>query len=121
MKSAKSILTLIAVLAMSFVSCKKEEEIVTPRSVALDRQELTLVIGTGQSLSATVEPENAADKSLSWKSSAPGVVSVSDEGKLKALAEGSTVITVSTFNGCTDKCFVSVWDGLVHVTGVRIS
>ena len=121
MKFAKSLLTVIAVLAMAFVSCKKEEEIVTPLSVALDRQELTLVIGTEQSLSAAVEPENAADKSLSWKSSAPGVVSVSNEGKLKALAEGSAVITVSTFNGCTDKCFVSVWDGLVHVTGVRIS
>lgn len=121
MKFAKSLLTVIAVLAMAFVSCKKEEEIVSPRSVVLDRQELTLVIGAEQSLSATVEPENAADKSLSWKSSAPGVVSVSNKGVLKAMAEGSAVISVSTFNGCTDKCFVSVWDGLVHVTGIRIS
>ena len=57
MKYAKSLLTVIAVLAMAFVSCKKEEEVVTPRSVALDRQELTLVIGAEQSLSAAVEPE----------------------------------------------------------------
>lgn len=115
-------MTVLAALAMVFVSCKKEEEeIVVPRSVILQRQELTLTIGTEQTLSATVEPENAADKSISWESSNASVVSVSAEGKLKALAEGSAVITVSTFNGCKDKCFVTVWDGLVHVTGVRIN
>ena len=116
----KALILALGLLAMA-VSCKKEEEIVTPRSVAIARQELTLVIGTEQSLSATVEPKNAADKSVSWNSSAPSVVSVSNEGVLKALAEGSAVITVSTFNGCTDKCFVSVWDGIVHVTGVKIN
>ena len=120
--SVKSFMTVLAALAMVFVSCKKEEEeIVVPRSVTLERQELTLTIGTEQTISATVEPENAADKSVSWQSSDAAVVSVSAEGKLKALAEGSAVITVSTFNGCKDKCFVTVWDGLVHVTGVRMN
>ena len=119
--AVKSVLTVLAALAMVFVSCKKKEDIVVPSSVTLERQELTLTIGTEQTLTATVEPANAANKSLSWESSDAAVVSVSAKGKLKALAEGSAVITVSTFNGCKDKCSVTVWDGLVHVTGVSIN
>ena len=119
--AVKSVLTVLAALAMVFVSCKKKEDIVVPSSVTLARQELTLTIGTEQTLTATVEPANAADKRLSWESSDAAVVTVSAKGKLKALAEGSAVITVSTFNGCKDKCSVTVWDGLVHVTGVSIN
>ena len=121
MKNIRFLLAVLAALAMVFVSCKKKEAIVVPSSVTLGSRELTLTIGTEQTLTATVEPANAADKSLSWESSDAAVVTVNGKGKVKALAEGSAVITVSTVNGCKDKCLVTVWDGLVHVTGVSIN
>ena len=121
MKNIRFLLAVLAALAMVFVSCKKKEAIVVPSSVTLGSQELTLTIGTEQTLTATVEPANAADKRLSWESSDAAVVTVNGKGKVKALAEGSAMITVSTVNGRKDKCLVTVWDGLVHVTGVSIN
>ena len=59
-------------------------------------------IGTGETLSLTytITPENATDKSVSWISSAPDVAAVSSEGVVSALSAGSATITV-TANGGT--------------------
>lgn len=43
---------------------------------------------------ATIAPENATNKTESYSSSKPEVASVSDAGEIKALTEGTTVITV---------------------------
>ena len=59
-------------------------------------------IGTGKTLTLTytITPENATDKSVSWISSAPDVAAVSSEGVVSALSAGSATIKV-TANGGT--------------------
>ena len=62
----------------------------------------TATIGTGGTLTLTytITPENATDKSVSWTSSAPDVAAVSSEGVVSALSAGSATIKV-TANGGT--------------------
>ena len=52
-------------------------------------------------LTATVEPSNATDKSVSWSSSNDMVASVTSTGMVIAALAGTAVITAKTVNGKT--------------------
>lgn len=79
--------------------------------VSLDKSELTLLVGGEYLLKATVLPENASDRSLTFVSSDPKVVTVSAEGKVTALALGSATVTVTTKDGSFNAaCKVQVND-----------
>ncbi len=75
--------------------------------IKLDKNKLELEVGDTYELKANVSPEEAKDVELSWHSSNESVVTV-DKGKIKALAVGSSTITVKTGNGYTDICVVQV-------------
>ena len=63
---------------------------------------------TGQ-LSATVEPENASDKTIRWATDDESIASVNDNGEVTAMALGTVYITVITEEGSfADKCEVTV-------------
>ena len=90
------------------VSVKDKTHPVT--GVALDKNDLTLTIGSTATLSATVSPEDATDKSVSWKSTDETVVKVED-GQLTAVGEGVADVTVTTVDGgYTATCKVTVND-----------
>lgn len=59
-------------------------------------------------LEGTVFPDNATNKNLTFTSSNPKVVSVSENGIITAIAPGDATITVSTDNGISQKCTVNV-------------
>ena len=61
-------------------------------SVTLDKAELNLVEGDEGTLTATVNPENATDKTVTWVSSDPEVATV-EGGKVSALKAGTATIT----------------------------
>ena len=63
-------------------------------SVTLNKEALYLGIGQSQKLKVEVLPENATDPSVSFVSSNPSVVSVDEQGQVKALAGGTAEITV---------------------------
>ena len=94
--------------------------------VKLDKHELTLAKGEKATLVATVEPEGASDKSLTWKSSDPASVAV-DGGELLAGTAGTAVITVITNDGeVKDERKVTVTDSGTpgvgtEVTGITLS
>lgn len=75
--------------------------------VELSAVELTLKVDDEATLTATVKPDNAPDKTVTWASSAPEVASV-DGGKIKALKEGTAVITATAANGKKAECKVTV-------------
>ena len=78
-------------------------------SVSLDKATLTMKDGEEQTLTATILPENADDKSVSWSSSAPDVASVDQNGKVTAIKKGTATITVTTVDGGkTATCEVTV-------------
>lgn len=61
-------------------------------------------------LSVSIMPENAADKSVIWKSSNNRVASVTEKGLVTAVSSGTATITVTTNDGSnlSAECFVSV-------------
>lgn len=81
---------------------------ILPSSVEFDKSEYGVGIDKELKLKATVLPSYATDKSLTWTSSNPGVATVSQEGVVKGISEGSTTITVSTANGKQTTCVVNV-------------
>lgn len=106
----------VAAICFAFSACST----VNVESVSLDKTEISMTIGDEQTLNATVKPENATNKQVTWSSSDETVATVTN-GKVEAKAEGSAVITVKTNDGGkTATCNVTVNPAVVHVTGVTI-
>lgn len=76
--------------------------------VSLNKTSLTLTEGSSETLSASVSPDNATDKTVTWTTNNSSVATVSN-GKVTAVAEGSATITVTTNDGNkTATCTVTV-------------
>ena len=78
--------------------------------------------GAALELTATVAPEDATNKSVTWSSSDDTVATVSATGEVTAVGAGSATITVTTVDGSfTATCAVTVSAATVAVTGVTVS
>ena len=78
-------------------------------SVSLDKTTLGLTKGETAQLTATVLPETATNRNVTWSSNAPGVATVDSSGKVTAVAPGTATITVTTEDGKkTATCTVTV-------------
>lgn len=84
-------------------------------SVALSSYALTMVKGSTSSLVAIVSPSETTDKTVTWTSSDATVVKV-ENGTLTALKAGKATITVSTANGKTAICTVTVTEAATAIT-----
>ena len=84
---------------------------VTPRAVTnvtLDKTTLTLEVRKKETLTATVEPENATYKMVTWESSDEYVATVVN-GVVTGVKAGEATITVTTYDGKhTATCEVTV-------------
>ena len=78
-------------------------------SVSLNQSTAELMIGETVTLSATVSPSNATNKSVSWTSSDANVVSVS-AGTVKGIGIGTATVTASA-GGKSASCAVTVVKG----------
>lgn len=76
-------------------------------SITLNKDNITLEVNEEEQLSATISPESANNKSLTWTSSNMDVATVVN-GKVKAIAIGNAVITAISSNGKKDTCNVVV-------------
>ena len=76
--------------------------------VTLNKNSTSITMGGSETLTATVSPNNATDKSVSWISSNTSVATVSN-GTITPVATGNTTITVTTTDGShTATCTVTV-------------
>ena len=89
--------------------------VIAVTSVTLDKTALTLTKGQSETLTATVAPENATDKTLSWTSSDTAVASVDQSGKVSALKSGTATITAKA-GSQSASCTVTVLEPLVTVS-----
>lgn len=81
---------------------------VAVESVSLDQQTLTLIEDETATLTATVSPEDATNKNVTWTSDNPDVATV-EGGTVTAVAVGSANITATTEDGGhTATCAVTV-------------
>jgi hypothetical protein len=119
------LLTLSALLVTgTLTSCDEQKTIeeVVVTGVSLDKTTLSLVEGSSATLTATIVPAEAANKRVTWKSSASDVASVDAEGKVTAVKAGTATITVTTADGAkTATCAVTVEANVVPVTGVSLN
>lgn len=88
---------------------------VNAESVTLDKTEVDLKVGETAQLTATVLPEDATDKTLSWKSLNTAVATVDADGLVTAVAAGSAQIEVSC-GTLTATCEVNVTAPCTGVT-----
>ena len=113
-----------------FIGCDKKEptpsggndggtQTVAVTGVSLSKTSLSLVEGGSETLTATVSPDNATNKSVSWKSSATDIATVDGSGKVTAVKPGSATITVTTADGGkTATCSVTVTEqAKIVITG----
>lgn len=92
-------------------SCSVTVQAIAVTGVSLNKSSLELQIGGNETLTATVAPSNATDKSITWTSSTPAVATVNN-GTVNALTAGTTTITVTTVDGNkTATCTVAVTAG----------
>ena len=92
--------------------------------VTLNKSSISLTVGSTANLTATVTPDNATNKALTWSTSDAAKATVSN-GLVTAVAEGTATITVTTADGNkTDTCTVTVTPAgssiavLDHITAV---
>ena len=109
------------------------EQIIPVAGVLLDKEQITLTLGSGQNeeLTATVYPMSAADKSLTWSISNSAVAYLADAPtpeefarSVIAVSPGTATITVRTLVGnyqATCKVTVLPAQGFVPVTGITLN
>lgn len=78
-------------------------------NVSLSKTTLSLEKGKTETLTATVAPDNATNKKVTWSSSNANVATVDQSGKVTAVGKGTAKITVKTEDGGkTAECTVTV-------------
>ena len=88
-------------------TCTVTVEPTPVESVTLNQTSATLRVGQTVTLTATVQPEDATDKTVTWSSSNEAVATVDAEGKVTAMALGEAVIT-ATCGDVSATCAVTV-------------
>lgn len=104
----RRLVTLLAA-AVAVMSCVREEPIVLVGSISLSPSELVIREGEQKTVSATISPGNATDKTLTWTSDAPEIATVAD-GKVTGVSKGKATITATAndASGVRVTCSVTV-------------
>ena len=103
--------TLSALGPVALIDTKESTGSTEVTSVTLNTYALSLEVGKTGKLSATVLPDSAANKSITWSSSNTDVASVSSNGTVTAKKAGTAVITATATNGKNASCTVTVTGG----------
>jgi len=94
-----------------------EKKAVPVESIELNKTSLSLVEGESDILVATVKPDNATDKTVSWVTSDASVVSVEDDGKIMAIKEGKATVAAKSGEK-TATCEVTVSKKVIAVESI---
>lgn len=85
------------------------ETVVPVSDITLDKTEISINVGETDTLAATVTPNNATDKAVTWTSSDATVASVDANGVVTAHKASATAVTITaTAGGKTATCTVTV-------------
>lgn len=84
-----------------------KQNVVPVTGITLNRTSASLVVGNTVTLSASVSPSNATDKTVTWSSSDAGIASVK-KGVVTANSAGTATITAAAGNGKKASCTVTV-------------
>lgn len=85
-----------------------DSSVTEPSGITFATGKLTLGVKESFRLQASIEPADAQNTAITYRSSKPGTVQVSADGKITAKKKGSATITATTANGKTASCQVTV-------------
>lgn len=95
-----------ATCTVTVIAPKPQEKAVT--SVSVQPAELSLRVEQTVKLTAAVQPTDATDKKITWRTSDPAVATVDSAGNVKGCKAGSATITAVANNGKQAECKVTV-------------
>ena len=84
--------------------------------ISLDKETLSLTEGEAETLTATIKPSNATDKTITWTTSNSAVATV-DGGVVTAVKAGTATIT-ATAGGYSASCVVTVEAAVRPITSL---
>ena len=96
-----------------------ENPVIAVTGITLSQTAATLTEGESLTLTATVAPEDATDKTVTWSSSDKSVATVDNNGKVTAVAAGTATITAKAGDKsatCVVTVKASVPDGIDQLT-----
>ncbi len=98
------------------------EQEVKVTSVSLNFTNKSIVKGATFQLEATINPDNATNKNVTWSSSNDAIATVDANGLVKGKSVGETLITVTTKDGNhTANCKITVEEKEIKVTSVSLN
>ncbi|RDU22130.1 N-acetylmuramoyl-L-alanine amidase [Anaerosacchariphilus polymeriproducens] len=106
---------IVSVTGKAKSSYSRAVEFTNAKRVKLNKSSISLQAGQTKTLKASVSPSKTTTKTVRWSSSDKNVVKVNQRGKIKAVSQGTAVITAKTANGRIAKCTVTVNKGIVVV------
>ena len=77
-------------------------------TVFIDRTSLTMAPNTSYTFETDVDPFDVSDKTLTWSSSVPSVATVTQDGTVTSLSDGTAVISAVAVGGASASCTVKV-------------
>lgn len=87
----------------------EDREVIHVTGVTLNKSSISIIKDNTFELEATVTPNDATNKSVTWSSSNENVATVDSNGVVSGVASGNATITVTTTDGgFTAQCSVSV-------------
>ena len=112
------IIVLISLIFLFVFGFKKDKEVVVEN---ISFGNISYYLKSGETDYLEVNGiENSNLNSLTWSSSDPSVVSIKD-GKIEALSEGQSIITVMNENGIKATCIVIVQDEVIPIESFEFS
>ncbi len=97
--------------------CEITVEPILAEKVIISRQSINMLIGSTETLTATIEPENTTHKEIVWNSENEEIATVT-EGVISGIGVGKTIIT-ATCGNASASCEVTVEP--IKVTGINLS
>lgn len=88
-------------------TCNVKVNKIEPTGVSLSSTNMSLGIGDTKRLNAIITP-TYAETTLKWKSDDTKIANVTSDGYVKGIGQGKTKITVTTANGYSASCDVTV-------------
>ena len=96
-----------------------DNPVISVTGITLNESVLNLTVGQNSTLTATVAPDNATDKTVVWTTSNPSAATV-DNGTVTAVGAGNATITASS-GGYSAVCEVNVTLNVLYAIGDSIT
>lgn len=98
-----------------------DDETVDAKDIKLDKSDMHMRKGETYTLTATISPENATDKRITWTSSNEDVVTVNEKGQISCKSAGNAIITASLLSGKEARCTITVEDSNIEFEDIHFS